>query len=317
MVAAKAQGDGLAVGVAPAATIVDLPVYRSVADSTTGGPGSGIQVPDVVAALDWLAQNARKERIGVVVIALQLDGTPQLKAAVHRLAAPANDVVIVAASGNRPSEAEGSSAPFAGEPKPGEDARHVVFPAGYTKDVLAVTSTGAGLGAQGGLFPDPTGTVLYNSATDLALPTVGAVAVDGIGTTCVLTDAQTSWAAGLAGGVVAMVRSAFPKETAAQIETRLLETADGRFGQTDRLYGAGTVQPIEALTRVMEMTKAGQLEATTSEDRFVPTVRAPEPTPDPLAGIRHDSVWWGLIGGAALVITALVRPVLARRRRTS
>jgi membrane-anchored mycosin MYCP len=315
LVAGHPQGDGLAVGVAPAATIVDLPVYRTVPSTATGAPARGIQVGDVVTALHWLDQHAKAEGIGVVVIALQLDGTPELRQAIHALARPANDVVIVAASGNRPSEGDPLTQEFPQTPRPGEDARSFIFPAGYTDDVIAVSASADGVPVSAGTVADQTATVLFNSATDVAAPTAGAVVVDGTGTTCVLPpEVQTSWATGLVGGVVALLRSAFPDETAAQVETRLVETADGRADETDRLYGAGTVQPVDALTRVLQMSRSGTLESTTSEDRRAPTVRAPEPRPDPLTGIRRASVWWGLLGGAALVVTALVRPIISRRR---
>ena len=313
LVAGHPQQGDLQVGVAPAATIVDLPVYRTVRTTSTGQPAPSVQVSDVVTALRWLDQHAKAEGIGVVVIALQMPSTPELKQAIHALARPANDVVIVAASGNRPSEGDPLAEQFPRTARPGEDAAKYIFPAGYADDVIAASATAAGAGSGA----DQTSTVLYNSATDVAAPVAGAVVTDGTGTTCVIhPDAlETSWATGLVAGVVAMLRSAFPDETAAQIETRLVETADGRADDPDRLYGAGTVQPVDALTRVLQMSTSGRLESTTSENRYVPPVRAPEPTPDPLAGIRHASIWWGLLGGAALVVTALVRPILARRRR--
>ncbi len=43
-------------------------------------------------------------------------------------------------------------------------------------------------------------------------------------------------------------------------------------------------------------------------------VTAPEPEPDPLAGALDDARWWGLVGGGALVVALLARPLLARRR---
>jgi membrane-anchored mycosin MYCP len=45
-----------------------------------------------------------------------------------------------------------------------------------------------------------------------------------------------------------------------------------------------------------------------------PRVTAPQPPPDPVAGTLADARWWGLLGGAALVVALLLRPLLARRR---
>lgn len=312
LVAAHPQADDLPVGIAPGATVVDLPVYRSVAATPTGAPARGIRVPDVVRALDWLVAHARDERIGVVVLALQLDDTRQLRRTIHELARPVHDVVIVAASGNRPAEGDPLAAQFPASARPGEDARDAVFPAGYAHDVLAVSATAAGAPSTG--TTDAASAVLYNSATDVAAPTAGAVTVDATGSTCVIRDVQTSWATGEVAGVVALLRSAFPHDTAAQVVTRLKETADGRADGHDRLAGAGTVQPLEALTRVLEISRSGRLKATTSEHPDVDPVRAPEPAPDPLAGIRHQGLWWGLVGGAALVVAALLRPLISRRR---
>ena len=313
LVAGHPQAEDLPVGIAPGATIVDLPVYRSVPTTPTGAPARGIRVPDVVDALDWLVAHAREERIGVVVLALQLDDTPQLRRAVHELARPVHDVVIVAASGNRPAEGDPLAAQFPASARPGEDARDAIFPAGYADDVLAVSATAEGASSAG--TTDAASTVLYNSATDVAAPTAGAVTVDATGSTCVIRDVQTSWATGEVAGVVALLRSAFPHDTAAQVVSRLKETADGRTDEHDRLAGAGTVQPLEALTRVLEISRSGRLEATTSQDPHVAPVRAPEPAADPLADVRHEGLWWGLLGGAALAVTALLRP-LVRRRRT-
>jgi len=36
---------------------------------------------------------------------------------------------------------------------------------------------------------------------------------------------------------------------------------------------------------------------------------------DPLDLMRDRAVWWGLLGGAAIVLALMLRPILARRRR--
>ena len=85
------------------------------------------------------------------------------------------DVVVVAASGNRPQdETDYGFADYDAEPTDGdgEDAADDFFPAGY-HDVVAVNATAGGL-------PTPTtvdvrGFVLQNSATDVAAPTYDAV----------------------------------------------------------------------------------------------------------------------------------------------
>ena len=44
-------------------------------------------------------------------------------------------------------------------------------------------------------------------------------------------------------------------------------------------------------------------------------ITAPRAAPDPVAGTLSDARWWGLVGGAALVVALLARPLLARRRQ--
>ena len=94
--------------------------------------------------------------------------------------------------------------------------------------------------------------------------------------------------------------------------TRLLLSADGRADIPNRLSGAGDVQPLDALTRPLAMDEQGVAEETAPEpDRQV--YAAPEPEPDVLADTRRDAVWWGLLGGGALLLALVLRPVLARR----
>ena len=37
--------------------------------------------------------------------------------------------------------------------------------------------------------------------------------------------------------------------------------------------------------------------------------------PDVLAATRRHAVWWGLLGGGALLVAVVLRPVLSRRSR--
>jgi membrane-anchored mycosin MYCP len=42
----------------------------------------------------------------------------------------------------------------------------------------------------------------------------------------------------------------------------------------------------------------------------------PKEPKDVLASTRKNAVWWGLVGGGVLLLALVLRPVLARRRRT-
>jgi membrane-anchored mycosin MYCP len=288
--------------VAPDAEIVDVRVYDS------GTPGEGEVGPTSAAlaqGLRWVAHHARSLRIGVANISLNVTGSRELRAAVAM--AQRAGVVVVAASGNRPGEGQLLADRFA-EYHHGEDAARWVHPAGYD-GVVAVSATADGAPGD----EDATGFVLQNSATDVAAPTVGGVSVAANGSTCVLDDVATSWAAAEVSGVVALLRAAFPDDTAAQTVARLESTADGSPEARTVLEGAGVVQPVEALTRPLHPSRSGRIADDRVEDR--PTrATAPEPEADVLADTRHAAVWWGLLGGGALLVALLLRPVLARRR---
>jgi membrane-anchored mycosin MYCP len=183
-----------------------------------------------------------------------------------------------------------------------------VHPAAYDP-VLGVNASMAGAGGA-----DPHEFVLENSATDLAAPTAGAVSYTVNGGTCLLGTPATSWAAAEVSGVLALLFGHFPDDTPAMAVNRLLLTADGRPDIPDRLSGAGDVQVYDALTRPLAMDADGTAQQTAPEpDRRV--YAAPKPQPDVLASTRHDAVWWGLLGGGALLLALVLRPVLARQSR--
>ena len=128
-------------------------------------------------------------------------------------------------------------------------------------------------------------------------------------------------AAGIAAGVVALLRSAYPDDNAAQIVARLTASASGSVRRPTTATGYGVLQPVEALTQ--ELAPDARRHDRRHAARTAGSVRvtAPEPEPDPLAGALDDARWWGLFGGGALVVALLARPLLARpllaRRRST
>lgn len=312
LIAGAPRADGQPVGVAPGAQIVDVRVYDTPSPQDPDEE-DGVTIGGVLAGLDWVADNARDLGIGVVNVSLAVPRSDEMEAAIKRLWD--EDVIVVAASGNRPADASDPLwAEFdydgSGVRTPGEDAAGAVFPAGYPH-VVAVSATADGAGV---LTTDASEYVLQSSAIDIAAPTYGAVSATPNGSTCVLDDIATSWAAAEVSGVVAMLRSANPKESAAQIVTRLLYTANGTPDRPSVLTGAGIVEPVEALVRPLNPDREGEV-ARSSTERD-PHLRATAPTPraDLLADTRDHAVWWGLLGGGALLLALILRPVLARRR---
>lgn len=310
LVAGNPRPDGKAVGIAPGAEVVDVRVYDQAAPTDTSEVG--ITTGAVVDGLDWVAANARRLEIGVVNLSVSVEPAAALAAAVRRVRA--QDVVVVAASGNRPDDDSDPLSPEYDDYRPGEDAVGDVFPAGYLDQVVAVNATADGYLVDGepGEVRD---WVLQSSATDVAAPTYRAVTLAANGSTCVLNQVATSWAAAEVSGVVALLRSWYPEENAAQIEARLEATADGTVDGRTVLTGAGVVQPVEAMTRPLSPDRAGRIEQATAEGSRIPRATAPDPRTDPLVLVRDRMVWWGLLGGAGLVLALLLRPVLARRRR--
>lgn len=319
---ARGTAEPLAVGFAPGAGIVDVRVY----DSTAPQDGEvGVEPARVAAGLRWVAENAERLDIGVANVSLAVEPTDELEAAVRAVAG--RDVVVVAAAGNRPLEGERLFAQFGGEPALGEDARGAIFPAGYD-GVVAVGATAGGVDDESsdpasdssadseGVVEeaDPRASVLQNSAIDVAVPTYNAVTTSITGGTCLLPSVLTTWAAGEVSGVVAMMRARFPEENADQIIARLRDTADGSPDNPTVLTGAGIVQPLEALARPLRPAKDGTVMENVAEEDVNPRATAPIAPEDRLAQTRRNAVWLGLIGGTALVIAALLRPLLARRR---
>ena len=258
-----------------------------------------------------MAANAQRLGIGVVNVSLAVAPSDELAAAVQAVAEA--DVLVVAGSGNRPVDGDPLFAEF-GEIKNGEDAVTAIFPAGYDP-VVAVNATADGIPTTEGEV-DVRGSVLQSSATDVAAPSYGAVTTSVSGGTCVLPTVATSWAAAEVSGILALMRATFPDDNARQIVTRLRTTADGTSTNPTVLTGAGVVQPSEALSRPLRPARGGEVVTNAEEEDTNPRATAPVPPEDRLAQTRRNAVWLGLLGGSALAIAALLRPLLARRRRT-
>jgi membrane-anchored mycosin MYCP len=219
-------------------------------------------------------------------------------------------VVVVAPTGNRGSELPaGLPTSFSEGHQAGEDAAPFIHPADYD-DVLGVNATAAGAGDS-----DPTTYVMESSATDVAAPTAGAVSYSLRGESCLLTTPATSYAAAEVSGVLALLQSAYDEPIQASI-TRLLASANGRPDIPNTLVGAGEVRALAALTRPMELDASGADAGAGSVVHQPQVLELPEEPDDVLASTRERAVWWGLAGGGALLLALVLRPMLARRRRT-
>ncbi|WP_340539238.1 S8 family serine peptidase [Nocardioides sp. GXZ039] len=304
--------DGGTVGIAPAASIVDVKVYDADSDSddlkrlTLDGVVAGLQevLPDV---------GTGPGKVRIVNLSLSVpEDTPELKAAIDAVTDAGG--IVVASSGNRPAaDAPGSTL---GAYEPGEDHADDVWPAGYAKSNPRVIAVGTTLAAGIEDAGSPPG--VLNSAIDVVVPTYGAVAYAVNGTTCSLGASSTSVAAGEVSGILALLMSAFPDDTPDQTIARLESTTTGGSPPSenapDKFRGRGIVQPVNALTSPIRPRPDGTVPGSTTVEQAVQPANVPEPAPDVLADTRRHALWWGLVGLGALVIAALLRPVLSRRR---
>jgi membrane-anchored mycosin MYCP len=113
----------------------------------------------------------------------------------------------------------------------------------------------------------------------------------------------TSFAAPFVSGVAALVRSAHPQMTAAQVVRRIEATADGSTGEHT---GAGLVNPVQAVTALLPRPA----KAAASQ-----VVTVPRPSrADPLTRRLALSVTGGAIA-LAVVVTAAALVIPAGRRR--
>lgn len=297
--------DDVPIGFAPGARIVSVKAYDQgydTADDEAVTPSSD----SVAAALGWIRRELTgggARVIAVVPLAVAAsDGLEQEVRALDRAGA-----LVVAASGDRPEEASRSPLErFALEededyPPPGENANGHVWPADYPS-VLSVGATPA----EGA---DPTYPI-RSTAIDVAAPAGQGVSYGASRQPCVLPYPSTAHAAAYVAGVAALVWSGRTGDTAAELRARLIRTADGSDvpGATSRLVGAGIVQPLAALER-RDLPPGDEPRAEVAQ-----RAEAPDPDADVLASTRRNAVWWGLGGGAVLVVALLLRPVLARRR---
>jgi membrane-anchored mycosin MYCP len=294
------------IGIAPGAKILDIKIYDD--DDRTDG-SVAVSTDTVFAGLEKVEELLPTQPIKVVNLSVAVPDDVGVKAIIGRLWR--KGVIVVASTGNRPGNPDDPLMADFGAFEAGENAAQTIFPAGYD-DVVGATTTIGGLPA-GEVV---TNYILQSTAIDVAVPTSGALTYSpATGAPCVLKQPATSWAAAEVSGVLAALASAYPDEGPAQLVTRLEATASGRVDVPSPLTGAGLLQPYAAMTRPLTVDAQGGYDRTRpvqSQERAV----APEARADPLVSTRENMVWFGIVGGGVLVLALVLRPVLARRRRT-
>jgi membrane-anchored mycosin MYCP len=315
LIAGRSRPGGGMVGIAPGARIVDVQVY-GWAEGSTGRPAQASRT-DLVAGLEWLADQARMLSVDIAVVPVAVEPDASLAVAVRRLRA--RGVLVIAPSGNRPDLSQGGPLAAYATDRPGQDGFADIGPANEPGVLVAGTT------AAGNLPVENPGSI-PNHAVDVVVPTAGGISVAPNGGTCVLTAPATSWAAAEVGGVAALLLQRYAGESPAQIAARIIDTASGTIAEstqppggsstgraaTSRYFGAGVVQPVDALTR--PLTSAGDgFRSLRAQPEQTPPVRPPVARTDALHDMRRLAVWVGLVGGASIVVASILRPLLSRR----
>ena len=283
-------------GVAPGAQVIDVRVFdTSPADVTQGE--RDVTSQGIADGIGRAIELYRTNPFKVVNIALSV-GTddPNLRQAIKDLLEL--DVVVVASAGNASDEAESET--FKGTP----DNDAPVYPADY-RGVLAVSAAPP----PGGSY---IGSVVPNKDTDVAAPTLGAISVNANGQRCEIGEVATSWAAAEVSGIVALLRSRYPKDTPKQIVARLMATTEGSELAKNPWTGAGVVQAYDALTRSLSPGRSGKIERSTPQDRRDTRAPLPPTKLDLFGSSRALLLWFGLAGGALMALAFMLRSLTRR-----
>ncbi len=326
IIAGQPGDDGFS-GVAPAARLVSIRATSAKFSPRT--PGGDPQVERAASDVSTLARaivhaadlGARVINISAITC-LPADRTVDQAAlgAAIRYAAVDKDAVIVAAAGNSGptgSVAAGTtcdSNPLTDLGHP-EDPRNwagvtsVSIPSWWQPYVLSAAS----------LTPDgqPSKFTMAGPWVGVAAPGENIVSTsnrDGGGLANGLPDDHqqmialngTSYAAGYVSGVAALVRSKYPELTAMQVVRRITATARGGARAPSNVVGAGSVDPVAALT--WQLPAGNQAGASPAKPIAVPPAPAPKNT-------TPRTVAFAGTAALALVVAAVAAVAAITRRK--
>ena len=324
LIAGQPGADGFA-GIAPAARLLSLRVTSAkFSPRTPGGDPTMERAAVDVAALGRAIVHAADLGARVIdvsaITCLPADRNidqSELGAAL-RYAAVDKDVVIVAAAGDNGSAGWGSGAascesnPLTDLGRP-EDPRNwagvtsVSVPSWWQPYVLSAAS----------LSPDdqPSKFTMAGPWVGIAAPGENIVSVsnrDGGGLANGLPNQRqqlaplngTDYAAGYVSGLAALVRSKYPELNATQVIHRITATAHNGARAPSNVVGAGTLDPVAALT--------WELPTTANHDAAPMKRVAAPPEPAPKSPVPRIVAY---AGTAALILAVVVAAAIAARRR--
>jgi type VII secretion-associated serine protease mycosin len=258
-------------GIAPAAQIVPVRVLRDQQRSFDTDLS-----PRIASAIRWAVDNGRA---GVINLSLTTTPSPQLESAIAY--ALSRGTVVVAAAGNE------------GDTQPGQPD----YPAAYP-GVIAVASVDA---ADQHVSSSAPGDYVAVAAPGVRI----AGPAPAGGGFLFSQDGGTSFAAAYVSGVAALLRAYDPALTPAEIEERIVTTADHPADRWDPQVGAGVVNPARAL---------GALAAAAPAPAALGQVYLQPAAPDPQRGVRRAATWVGIVGLALVLALVVAFPVVRRGR---
>ncbi|WP_374158158.1 type VII secretion-associated serine protease mycosin [Mycobacterium sp. G7A2] len=322
LIAGQPGPDGFA-GVAPGARL--LSIRQSSAHYAPRSLGDDPALAQAVVAVDTLAravvraadQGARVITISVATcIPAGADVDQSALGAALRYAAVDKDAVIVAAAGDTSrgmsTGAACDSNPLGDaarprDPRNWDSATTLSVPSWWQPYVLSVGAVGPGGQA--------TPFTMAGPWVGVAAPGEGITSVsnaEGGGLANGMPDNQkglapisgTGYAAAYASGVAALVRSRFPDLSARQVIDRITATAHGAARAPSNLVGAGSIDPVAALTWNVPA-------AADTDPAAVREIAAPlaPPPPDPTPRII------AFTGAGVLALLVIVTVVMNRKRK--
>ncbi|WP_197371857.1 type VII secretion-associated serine protease mycosin [Streptomyces clavuligerus] len=286
IIAAHGHGPGAAdgvMGIAPEARILPVRVILESGD-TAREKARGTRGSALAEGIRWAADR------GADVINLSLgDDSESAHAEAGEDAAVqyalAKGAVVVASAGNG-----------------GEKGDRISYPAAYP-GVIAVTA----VDRFGGRAPFSTQrwyATVNAPGVDVIIPDPDGKYYQGWG---------TSAAAAFVSGAVALIRSAYPELTPAQVKSVLTRTArDSPAGGRDDARGYGTVDPAAALAEAARTRPADPRRATAGYDR-----RYFGPGPEPRRPDAEPARWLAPAGGVAGALALAAAVLLRRTPRTA
>lgn len=303
-------------GVAPAARLLSIRATSPrFAPSATGSDPQEVQARVDIETTARAVVRAADLGATVIVISTatclapdRLDNQPALGAAL-RYAAIDKDAVIIAAAGDSGTGGCASN-PLGGLDQPADPRNwagvtSVSVPSWWQPYVLSVGAlTSAG---------QPAAFTMAGPWVGIAAPGENIVSLsngDGGGLADGMPDGRdgmaalsgSGYAAAYVAGTAALVRSRFPEMPADEVVRRLTATAHNAAQAPSNLVGAGTLDPVGALTWTVS-----------APQHWVPaTVRLAAPVPPPAVDPTPRTV--AFVGSGLLAVAAAVVVVRSRRK---